>query len=110
LSHCPQYFALLPQFKGKTLLQVIESDATYKPITAVTVNNRLRKLSAFFNWCKVNGYITTNPLAGLKVMTGSAKEARLSFEHHDLITLLNLESLKLEARKHPWRYTLRNST
>lgn len=106
LSRCPQYFALLPQFKGKTLMQVIESGSTYKTITAVTVNNRLRKLSAFMNWCKANGYVTDNPLAGLKVMTGSAKEARLSFEQHDLTAVLNLNSLKIEARKHPWRYWL----
>ncbi|SET43776.1 site-specific integrase [Pseudomonas graminis] len=106
LSHCPQYFALLPEFKGKTLMQVIESSSTYKTITAVTVNNRLRKLSAFMNWCKANGYVTDNPLVGLKVMTGSAKEARLSFEQHDLTALLNLDALKTEASKHPWRYWL----
>lgn len=106
LSRCPQYFALLPQFKGKTLTEVIDSGGTYKTITAVTVNNRLRKLSAFMNWCKSNGYVTDNPLVGLKVMTGSAKEARLSFDQHDLSTLLNLDALKEEAHKHPWRYWL----
>ena len=106
LSRCPQYFGLRPEYKGKTLKQVVESGATYKTITAVTVNNRLRKLSAFLSWCKSNGYITENPLVGLKVMTGSAKEARLSFDRHDLTTLLNLDSLKWEARKHPWRYWL----
>jgi len=104
LSRCPQYFALLPQFKGKTLAEVIESGTTYKTITAVTVNNRLRKLSAFMNWCKSNGYISENPLMGLKVMMGSAKEARLSFEALDLMALLDLDVLKAEARKHPWRY------
>lgn len=104
LSRCPQYFGLRPEFKGKTLLQVVESGSTYKTVTAVTVNNRLRKLSAFINWCKTNGYIQDNPLTGLKMMTGSAKEARLSFEQHDLITLLDLDALKTEARKHPWRY------
>lgn len=106
LSRCPQYFGLRPEYEGKTLKQVVESGATYKTITAVTVNNRLRKLSAFMNWCKSNGYVTDNPLVGLKVMTGSAKEARLSFEQHDLMTLLNLDALKTEARKHPWRYWL----
>jgi integrase len=106
LSRCPQYFALLPQFKGKTLTQVIESGGSYKTITAVTVNNRLRKLSAFMNWCKSNGYVSENPLMGLKVMTGSAKEARLSFESVDLTALLDLDALKAEARKHPWRYWL----
>jgi integrase len=103
-SRCPQYFALLPEFKGKTLLQVVESGSTYKTITAVTVNNRLRKLSAFLNWCKSNGYVVENPLVGMKVMTGSAKDARVSFEQHDLTTLLNLDQLKAESRKHPWRY------
>lgn len=106
LCRCPQYFGLRPEFEGKTLRQVVESAGTYKTITAVTVNNRLRKLSAFMNWCKSNGYIAGNPLAGLKVMTGSAKEARLSFEQHDLSILLNLDVLKAEARKHPWRYWL----
>jgi integrase len=104
LSRCPQYFTLLPEFKGKTLLQVVESGGTYKTITAVTVNNRLRKLSAFLNWCKSNGYVVENPLVGMKVMTGSAKDARVSFEQHDLTTLLNLNQLKVESRKYPWRY------
>ena len=104
LSRCPQYFGLKPEFAGKTLLQVVESGSTYKAVTAVTVNNRLRKLSAFMNWCKTNGYIQDNPLTGLKMMTGSAKEARLSFEQRDLTALLDLNALKTEARKHPWRY------
>ncbi|KII33495.1 integrase [Pseudomonas fluorescens] len=106
LSRCPQYFGLRPQYEGKTLRQVVDSGSTYKTITAVTVNNRLRKLSAFLNWCKANGYIADNPLVGMKVMTGSAKEARLSFDRHDLTTLLDLAALKAEARKHPWRYWL----
>jgi integrase len=106
LSRCPQYFGLRPEYEGKTLKQVVESGATYKTITAVTVNNRLRKISAFMNWCKSNGYIKDNPLLGLKVMTGSAKEARLSFDRHELITLLDLDALKAQARKHPWRYWL----
>lgn len=106
LSRCPQYFGLRPEYEGKTLKQVVESGATYKTITAVTVNNRLRKLSAFMNWCKTNGYVADNPLLGMKVMTGSAKEARLSFDRHDLTTLLDLAALKAEARKHPWRYWL----
>lgn len=106
LSRCPQYFGLRPEFKGKTLKQVVESGATYKTITAVTVNNRLRKLSAFLNWCKSNSYITDNPLAGLKMMTGASKEARLSFDNGDLRTLLDLNVLQAEAQKHPWRYWL----
>lgn len=104
LSRCPQYFGLRPEFEGKTLRKVVESAGTYKTISAVTVNNRLRKLSAFLNWCKANGYITDNPLVGMKMMTGSAKEARLSFDPQDLCTLLNLDGLKAESRKHPWRY------
>lgn len=107
LSRCPQYFALLPQFKGKALLEVVESGASYKAINAVTVNNRLRKMTAFMNWCKSNGYITENPLAGLKAMTaGSAKEARLSFDRIDLTALLDLEALHTESTNHPWRYWL----
>lgn len=106
LSLCPQYFGLRPEFKGKTLRQVVESGSIYKRITAVTVNNRLRKLTAFLNWCKTNGYLADNPLVGIKVMTGSAKEARLSFERNDLVALLNHEALRKEARKHPWRFWL----
>ncbi|MFI8609021.1 tyrosine-type recombinase/integrase [Pseudomonas sp. NPDC077649] len=106
LARCPQYFAQRPEFKGKTLRQVIDSPTNYKTITAVTINNRLRKLTSFFHWCKKNGYIEQNPLTGMKVMTGSAKDARLSFDPCDLKALLNLESLSNEARKHPWRYWL----
>jgi integrase len=106
LSRCPQYFGLRPEFEGKTLRHVVESAATYKTITATTVNNRLRKLSAFFNWCKANGYISDNPLAGLKAMTGAAKDARHSFEPCDVAILLDLDALTAEAKNHPWRYWL----
>jgi integrase len=106
LSRCPQYFGLRPEFEGKTLRQVVESAGTYKTISAVTVNNRLRKLSAFLNWCKSNSYITDNPLVGMKMMTGASKEARLSFDNGDLRILLDLNVLQVEARKHPWRYWL----
>gem|GEM_PF-553269 len=106
LSRYPQYFGLRPEFKGKTLKQVVESGSAYRTITAVTINNRLRKLTAFLNWCKANSYIAENPLAGMKVMTGSAKEARLSFDRHDLVALLDHETLRKEARKHSWRYWL----
>ncbi|MBB2495958.1 site-specific integrase [Aquipseudomonas ullengensis] len=104
LSRCPQYFGLKPEFEGMTLRQVIDSGRAYKPISAVTVNNRLRKLTAFFGWCQTNGYLSTNPLTGVKVMTGSAKEARLSFDTDDLAKLLDLPTLRQEAKKHPWRF------
>jgi integrase len=106
LSRCPRYFAQRSDFKGMTLRQVVDSTMEYQTITAVTINNRLRKLTAFFNWCKSNGYINQNPLAGMKVMAGAAKDARLSFDRSDLRVLLNLDTLRLEARKHPWRLWL----
>ncbi|MDU0736323.1 site-specific integrase [Pseudomonas aeruginosa] len=106
LSRCPQYFAQRPEFKGMTLRQVLDSSMVYQTITAVTINNRLRKLTAFFNWCKSNGYINQNPLVGMKVMAGAAKDARLSFDRSDLRVLLNLDTLRLEAHKHPWRLWL----
>lgn len=106
LSRCPQYFGLRPEFKGRTLREVVDSAVSYKTITAVTVNNRLRKLSAFLNWCKSNNYLAENPLMGIKVMVGSAKEARMSFDKHDLVALLDQASLGKEARKHSWRYWL----
>ncbi|MNF60785.1 hypothetical protein D3C84_424070 [compost metagenome] len=106
LARCPQYFAQRPEFKGMTLRQVVDSTMTYQTITAVTINNRLRKLTAFFNWCKANGYIEQNPLTGMKVMAGAAKDARLSFDPGDLRTLLNLDTLRQEARNHQWRYWL----
>lgn len=106
LERCPQYFALRTEFRGKTLRQVVESSMPYQTITAVTINNRLRKLTAFFNWCKANGYIEQNPLTGMKVMAGAAKEARLSLEPSDLDALLKHDALAHEARKHAWRYWL----
>lgn len=106
LSRCPQYFAQRPEFRGMTLRQVVDSAMAYQTITAVTINNRLRKLTAFFNWCKSNGYMEQNPLAGMKVMAGAAKDARLSFDRSDLLVLLNLDTLRQEARKHPWRFWL----
>ncbi|MDT4836304.1 Phage integrase family protein [compost metagenome] len=106
LARCPQYFAQRPEFKGMTLCQVVDSTMAYQTITAVTINNRLRKLTAFFNWCKANGYIEQNPLTGMKVLAGAAKDARLSFDPSDLQTLLNRETLRQEARNYAWRYWL----
>ncbi|MHC9097264.1 site-specific integrase [Pseudomonas aeruginosa] len=106
LSRCPQYFAQRSEFKGMALRQVVDSTMEYQTITAVTINNRLRKLTAFFNWCKANGYIDQNPLTGMKVMAGAAKDARLSFDRPDLLALLDIDTLRQEARKHPWRFWL----
>ena len=107
LSQCPQYFGLRPEFTGKSLRQVIDSGTEYTPISTVTVNNRLRKVSAFFNWCLQNQYIDQNPLKGMKVMVAtSAKDARLSFSPSDITTLLDPESLRKESIKHPWRFWL----
>jgi integrase len=39
-------------------------------------------------------------------MAGAAKDARLSFDRSDLLVLLNLDTLRQEARKHPWRFWL----
>lgn len=106
LGRCPQYFAQRPEFKGKTLRQVVDSAMSYQTITAVTINNRLRKLTAFFNWCQSNGYIEQNPLVGIKVMAGAAKEARLSFTSEDLTKLLDTDNLQQEAKNYPWRFWL----
>ncbi|MCK3850631.1 site-specific integrase [Pseudomonas sp. W2Jun17] len=107
LSQCPQYFGLRPEFSGKSLRQVIDSGMQYTPISTVTVNNRLRKVSAFFNWCLQNQYIDHNPLKGMKVMVAtSSKDARLSFNPSDITALLDCEALRKESEKHPWRFWL----
>lgn len=106
LTRCPQYFGLRPEFNGMTLRQVVDSAKHYKTISPVTVNNRLRKLSAFLTWCQDNGYMKSNPLSGMKVKVGVAKDARLSFDRSDLGKVLNLTALKREGQKHAWRYWL----
>nr|WP_145142005.1 site-specific integrase [Pseudomonas duriflava] len=107
LKRCPQYFGLRPEFSGKPLREIIGSGIEYTPISTTTVNNRLRKVSAFFNWCMQNKYITENPLKGIKVMVAvSAKEARHSFTPADLNILLDLQALRKESLKHVWRFWL----
>lgn len=106
LSRCPRYYGLRPEFKGKTLLEIVESGHQYETITPVTINNRLRKLTSWMNWCVSNGYLQANPLSGMKVMEASAKDARLPFDQRDITTLLTHSSLTKEARKNPWRYWL----
>ncbi|MDC7831383.1 hypothetical protein [Pseudomonas benzopyrenica] len=87
LSRCPRYYGLRPEFKGKTLLEIVESGHQYETITPVTINNRLRKLTSWMNWCVSNGYLQANPLSGMKVMEASAKDARLPFDQRDITNL-----------------------
>ncbi|KTT48151.1 integrase [Pseudomonas oryzihabitans] len=106
LCRSPSYYGLRPEFKGKTLLEIVESGDQYEVITPVTINNRLRKLTSWMNWCVSNGYLQANPLSGMKVMEASAKDARLPFDQREIAALLNQASLMREARKNPWRYWL----
>jgi len=93
-------------YGGKTPLELIESGETYRTIDPVTVNNKLRRMSAFTNWCVAHGYLSKNPLEGLKVLTPPPKTARHSFDRADLKVLLDLDNLRTAARGYSWRYWL----
>lgn len=103
---CPRYFALKPEFAGQTITEVINSGSSYERITPTTVQNVLRRITAFLNWCVTEGYLESNPMQGMKVPKGSVKEARLSLSQADITTLLDPTNLSKERSKHPWRMWL----
>ncbi|MBF7141428.1 MULTISPECIES: site-specific integrase [Pseudomonas] len=93
-------------YKGKTALDVISEGGDYRRIDPITVNNKLRKMTAFVNWCVAHGHLQRNHFDGLKALAPPPKSARESFEPFDLTVLLTEENLRAAARGYTWRYWL----
>ena len=97
---CRQYKALLLKypihrhkdlrFKELTIHNILESKITYNTLSITTINNQIRKVSTFFNWSVKQGYLSHNPMQGMKVRQKvSAKSARLPFSEDNLKLLFN---------------------
>jgi integrase len=78
------------RLKDNTLLNILKSDIAYSTLSITTINNQIRKVSTFFNWLVKQGYISSNPMQGMRVKQRvSAKSARLPFTDDNLRELFN---------------------
>lgn len=72
-------------YKGKSILDIINSKMEYQSISLTTVNNHLRRTSCFLNWLLDQGYKVQNPLARMKIrQTHNRKSSRSPFNDDDL--------------------------
>lgn len=73
------------RLKGISIDNIINSNISYNTLSITTINNQIRKVSAFFNWSVKQGYIISNPIQGMKVkQKASLKSARLPFDDENL--------------------------
>lgn len=90
----------LPQFRNKTIIEIINSDMEYQAISRATVNEYIVVLSAFFQWCKIRDYTRENYAQAMKVKDDDRKaiDKKPPFESEDIINIFR-EIKKIKNEK-----------
>jgi site-specific recombinase XerD len=94
-SHVGQFFKRFPEtFNSKNLkLSILEYMA--QKVKPATFNLRLVYLRAFFDWCIQEGFLTENPLAGIK--RRKTEDRIVNIEANTLTRLLSIPNKKTFA-------------
>lgn len=99
----------LPQYKGKSISEVLEM-IDIAPVDPSTARNALGRISTFFKWLKVNQLIDTNPAeAIISILPKQARKknkitAREPFTAEELKTLFH--SPTFAKPRYPYQYWL----
>jgi integrase len=93
--------------KNLSLKEILSLDTTYPSISLTTINNHLRRMSAFLNWLNDQGYQVPNTLGRMKLrQKKSLKSMRSPFETSDLIKLFSSPIYTQLKYKHDYEYWL----
>ena len=108
LLKLPANFNKLPQFKNKTLSNIINSKEEYKAISRATANEYIVVLTAFFQWAKLRDYTRENYAQSLKVKEPqrNAMGKRYPFESDDIKNIFNEISKIKNDKPHLYFVTL----
>jgi integrase len=107
LVRYPLHHKKLSRYNGKSAIDLINSTDTYPTLSTTSVNNQLRKVSSFFNWCTRQGLITSNPIYGMKIRTNTnSKAAREPFNSTDLEALFSSKIYSDHEFLHDYQFWL----
>jgi len=101
LLKLPANFSKSPRYKGMTIVKIIGMEDV-KPMSTTSVNKHISWLGSMLNYALKEGYIASNPAAGLQVPRNSRADLeRMAYSIEDLKTMVRCLSWN---PKHPERY------
>jgi len=100
LLRLPANVNKLPQFRNKTIIEIIDSNMEYQAISRATANEYIVVLSAFFQWAKIRDYTRENYAQSMKVKDDDRKaiDKKPPFESEDIINIFR-EIKKIKNEK-----------
>jgi len=86
LLRLPANVNKLPQFRNKSIREILDSHMEYQAISRATANEYIVVLSAFFQWAKIRDYTRENYAQSLKVKDNDRKaiDKKPPFESDDI--------------------------
>lgn len=100
LLRLPANVNKLPQFRNKSIKEILDSNIEYQAISRATVNEYIVVLTAFFQWAKIRDYARENYAQSLKVKDNDRKaiDKTPPFESDDIINIFR-EIKKIKNEK-----------
>jgi len=91
--------------KTKTIKALIQEECP--PISIETIRNSMGRVSAFFNWCMAQGYVSENPFYGIAPKRSrSTRAERSPFSNDELGLIFGTPLYTQGVYKHDWQYWL----
>jgi integrase len=107
LMQYPLHRTKVNEFKGRSVIDIINSKESYPTISTTTVNNQIRKVNSFFNWLTRQRLLSSNPMIGMKIRQKvSLKAARSSFNLSDLNTIFSSAIYREHNFLHDYQFWL----
>lgn len=65
MKRIPSRREIMPEYRGKSIKELLELDSVPKPLGVQTIKNHMSTLSSCFKWAVLNGHMTINIAEGL---------------------------------------------
>jgi integrase len=101
LLKLPANFNRSPKYKGMTIAKIVAIDGV-KPMSVTSVNKHLSWLGSMLTYAVKEGYIASNPAAGLQVQRNTRADLeRMAYSVEDMKAMV---TCLIWNQKHPERY------
>jgi integrase len=108
MKRLPSRRDIKPEYKGKTVKELLELDSVPEPLGVQTIKNHISTLSSCFKWAVLNGHMVTNIAEGLTPKDNRSKRERRQPYTTDHLKALteNLSSRQKSKGKSPDRWLI----
>lgn len=97
-----------PRYRDKPLRKIIEIVSNSDNLNVMSLSNQnkiLERVSSFFNWVVLNGYMDRNPAQKMQnTINKRADEFRDVFDKDDLMKLFHSKDYVQDTHKHSYRF------